>query len=85
MLQNLFVRLALSMLQAIEIFGVWCSIIPGFEMGEIALDVARCTTSSRGAESDIGRHIEWNLMADMKLKVVGVVIVELRIIMEMLG
>ena len=39
-IQDLFVRFALSVLQQVVVLGVWRKVVAGFEMGEIALDVA---------------------------------------------
>jgi hypothetical protein len=56
MFENLFIRLPLSVLQAIEVCRVWLPVITGFEMREIALDIAGCAATSRGTETNVRRH-----------------------------
>jgi len=54
--EDVFVRMPLPMLQAIQVGTVGFDLVAGLEVGEVTLDVARCTTSSRCAETDVGRH-----------------------------
>ena len=39
--EDFLVRLPLSVSYAVEVFGIWGEVVAGFEVGEIALDVAR--------------------------------------------
>ena len=59
MIQYLLVWLSLSVLQRVVVFGIWRKVVAGFEMGEIALDVARGTGASWSCETDVGRHGEY--------------------------
>lgn len=68
MLKYLLIWLSLPMLQAVEVGRVRLALIAGSQVGKVALDVARCATTTRGAETDIRRHLTY----DMVYEVVGV-------------
>lgn len=57
-LKNVFVRLTLAVPKKIGVLGVWRSGVARLEVGKIALNIARGTTTARGRESDVGRHYE---------------------------
>lgn len=57
MLEDAFVGLSLSVLDSIEVFWVGLgALVFGSKVGFVALDVARCTTTSRRGEPDVGSH-----------------------------
>ena len=58
MIQDVLVGLALPMLQQVVVLWIWRKVIAGFEMGEIALDVAGGTRASWSCETNVGRHDE---------------------------
>lgn len=56
MIQDILVRLTLSMPQQIIIFRVWGVIVARFEVREVALDVAGSAAATGGGETDVGGH-----------------------------
>lgn len=56
MFQDILVGLPLAVLQAVEVGRIWFALIAGFEMREVALDVAGCTAASGSGETDVRRH-----------------------------
>ena len=56
MVEDIFVGLSLTMLAGIEVFWVRGEVVAGFEVGEVALDVAGGAATARGGEADVGRH-----------------------------
>jgi hypothetical protein len=56
-LQNFLVRLALSVLEVVVVFGVGSGVVAVLQQGQIALDVARRTATPWGRETDVGRHV----------------------------
>lgn len=56
--ENVFVRLTLAVPEKIVVLGVWRSGVARLEMGQVALNIARGTTTARCRESDVGRHDE---------------------------
>ena len=66
MIQDVLVGLALPMLHQVVVLWIWRKVIAGFEMGEIALDVARGTRASWSCETDVGRHDEVLILESTK-------------------
>lgn len=56
MLEDFLIWLSLAVFEAVEIGGIWFSSIARFEMSKISLDIAGCSTTTRGGESYVGRH-----------------------------
>lgn len=57
MIQDVFVGLSLAVLAKIVVFGVGSEVVvPGSEVGEVALNVARGTAAPGGGEADVGGH-----------------------------
>lgn len=57
MVQDVFVRLPLAMLDAIVVFRIRGDVVARPELGEVALDVAGCAGASWSGESDVGGHV----------------------------
>jgi hypothetical protein len=58
MLEDFFVRLPLSVLQAVEVGRIRFALIAGFEVCEVALYIAGGTTATRSGEPYVGGH-DW--------------------------
>ena len=56
MVQDILVWLPLSILLELVIFRVWGEIITRFEVGEVALDIARGAAPAWSRKADVGRH-----------------------------
>lgn len=54
--ENVLVRLTLAVPKKIVILVVGCSGVARLEVGKIALNIARGTTTTRCGKSDVGRH-----------------------------
>ena len=62
--QDILVWFPLAVLLDVIVFGIWSEVVAGFEMGEVALDVAGGAATAWGGETDVGRHISMQLRVD---------------------